>query len=259
MLCELEDIKALMSDKGLHINHYKETILKRKIQSRMKMNKIDSCDEYTKFLYNNEDEITALMRSFMINFTDFFRDNQTYDFFGNYILPAIIQKRGKKSIRLWSIGCSTGEEPYSLAMLVKDADEKIMASIVATDIDRIAIDAARLGEYENRKIKNIKKQYLKFFDPVNDRYRVKKDIKAIVRFLHHDIFSERLYGYFDVVFCRNLLIYLSKAAQIKVIKKIYNSLNKGGFLILGKTEFLPKELSDKFILTSLEERVYSKN
>lgn len=255
MLCELENIKALMSEKGLHAKHYKDPILKRKVQSRMKANKIIAYADYIKLLENNEDERAALMNSLMINFTEFFRDSPTFGFFRDGILP-VIQKRGKKSIRVWSIGCSTGEEPYSLAMLAKEAE--VPFSITATDTDRTAVDMARSGEYEDRKLNNIKKQYLKFFELIDDKYKIKKDIRSMVRFFQHDIFSERLGGYFDVVFCRNMLIYLSRNAQLKVLERIYSSLNREGFLILGKTEFMPRELRDKFILTNLEERVYRK-
>jgi chemotaxis protein methyltransferase CheR len=225
----------------------------------MKVNNISSYADYTKLLEDKAGEMKALMDSLMINFTEFFRDNSTYDFFGSHILPTIIKNQGKKTIRIWSIGCSTGEEPYSLAMITKVVAEKTKLSLVATDIDRDAIVAAKLGEYEDRKIKNIKKQYMKFFELVDGRYRIKDDIKAMVQFMHHDIFSERRYGSFDIIFCRNLLIYLSRSAQIDVLKKIHYSLNKGGFLVLGKTETIPKGLKDKFILTNMEERVYMKS
>jgi chemotaxis methyl-accepting protein methylase len=168
-----------------------------------------------------------------------------------FVLPAIFRDKvvsGDHSIRIWSAGCSTGEEPYSVAILLKEAhfsgEMPKFFNLFGTDIDNKAMDQAQKGEYPGERLDKVRMGLFgKYFEPLGDRYRVKKGIRDTVCFSYHDLLSQKehvpgisVFGAFDMILCRNVLIYLDKKYQEIVLERLDRALRPGGFLVLGEAE-----------------------
>ena len=167
------------------------------------------------------------------------------------------------TLRIWSAGCASGEEPYTIAIILLeelgDNLGNLLVSILATDIDDDALKKAMQGFYQPFSLKNIPPNILKkYFHSENGGYRIKDVVKRLVRFRKHDLISGEKLRYFDVIFCRNVMIYFSRELQERLFMDFYNSLNDGGFLIIGKTETLTGEAREKFICVNVQERIFRK-
>ncbi|MBN1762562.1 MAG: protein-glutamate O-methyltransferase CheR [Methanomicrobia archaeon] len=260
--------KKIWDRTGVDCSSYKDNYLKRRIDVRMKSKGFGtSYDDYTKFLEKNPDEYKALLNDITINVTEFFRDSETFNAFRNEVLPQVLSdKRNRKSkiLRIWSAGCSIGEEPYTIGIILH---EKLglelndyLVSIHATDIDENALKAARAGVYDAQALKNINKyQIPKYFDSDgNGKYHIKDKVKHLVRFNQHDLISGKKFSHFDIIFCRNVMIYFEKDFQSRLLLTFYNALNVGGYLILGRTETMPGAVRDQFLCVNTRERIYKK-
>lgn len=253
---------------GLDCNNYKDNYLKRRIDLRMKAVGVGpSYITYSSFLEKNPDECKTLLDTITINVTEFFRDTETFDAFKNEVIPQVIaakQKRKSKMLRIWSAGCSIGEEPYTISIILHEKLGALMndylVSIHATDIDGKALSAARAGVYDAQALKNVPKHLIsRYFETDGDgKYRIKDKVKHLVKFQQHDLFSDRKFSHFDVIFCRNVMIYFDKEFQSRLLLDFYNALHDGGYLILGRTETMPGDLRDKFDNVNTRERIYKK-
>ncbi|MHC1610227.1 MAG: CheR family methyltransferase [Candidatus Methanospirareceae archaeon] len=261
--------KKICDRTGVDCSNYKDNYLKRRIGLRMKAMGFDedSYDEYSRFLDENPDECKSLIEEITINVTEFFRDIETFDAFRDEVLPELLaEKRERKSriLRIWSAGCSIGEEPYTISIILHERLgselNNWLISIHATDIDEKALRAARAGIYESQALRNMSKyQISRYFDADGDgRYRIKEEVKHLVRFQRHDLFSERKFSHFDVIFCRNVIIYFRKEFQNQLLLDFYNALNRGGYLILGRTETMTEGVGEKFVCVNRRERIYKK-
>jgi len=256
--------RKIMRERGFNCKCYKESSLKRRIRIRMKANNIHSYSEYIRFLTGNEEEYDKLIDVLTVNVTEFFRDSETYDKIKELILPELISRKreeGRKIIRIWSAGCASGEEPYSISILLReylgDKIDDFIIFIRATDIDEKSLELARKGEYKSDALKNVKKHFIrKYFEKVNDGYRIRDSIRNMVKFGKHDIISGKTQRYFDLILCRNVLIYLSRDAQKSLFEMFHQALNKKGYLIIGKTETMHEQMPNKFELIDLSERIY---
>ncbi|MHC1599819.1 MAG: CheR family methyltransferase [Candidatus Methanospirareceae archaeon] len=254
---------------GVDCSNYKDNYLKRRIELRMKAIGFEaSYNEYSRFLDKNPDEYKSLLDAITINVTEFFRDMDTFDAFRSEVLPQLLaekRKRKSKILRIWSAGCSIGEEPYTISIILHEKlDTELnnwLISIHATDIDEKALSAARAGIYEAQALKNMSKfQISKYFDTDgNGKYCIKEKVKHLVRFQQHDLFSGKKFSHFDVIFCRNVFIYFQKELQSRLLLDFYNALNIGGYLIMGKTETMLGEAREKFVCVNTRERIYKKN
>ena len=257
-----EILKNLILKKlGLDCNYYRDNYVRRRIDYRMEVLGLKSYWDYIKLLRDNSDEWSFLVRDLTVNYTSFFRDPDVFSYFRTRILPILIAK--KKVIRILSAGCSSGEEPYTISIIINDVlgsnINKYLVSIYAVDIDIFRLKKAMKGEYEEREVSRINKVYLdKYFKKMDGKYRVKECIKRLVHFRYLDLTQEMEYRYLDVIFCRNTFIYFSKEAQIKICHKFYDALNEGGFLIIGKSEILPEEVQGKFVCIDNKRRIYQK-
>jgi len=257
-----EVLKNLILKKvGLDCNYYRENYVRRRIDYRMETLGIKNYWDYVKFLRNNSKEWSFLMRDLTVNYTSFFRDPDVFSYFKTRILPVLISK--KKVIRILSAGCSSGEEPYTISMIVNEVlgskINRYLISIYAIDIDSFRLEKARLGEYEEKEVSRVNRVYLeKYFTKMNDKFRVKESVKRLVHFKHMDLTQKIEYRYLDVIFCRNTFIYFSKEAQAEICLKFYEALNDGGFLIIGKSEVLPEEVQDKFVCIDNKRRIFQK-
>lgn len=223
--------KRITRDRGFNCNSYKESTLKRRIRSRMLANNIDSYIDYANFLIGNDEEYRKLIDALTVNVTSFFRDPETFDEIKNVVLPELVNRKnieGRRIIRIWSAGCSSGEEPYSIAILLYEYlgnnIDRFIISIRSTDIDERSLEEAKLGIYDKDSIEKLKSEYLnKYFEEIDGKYRIKNKIKKLVRFEKHDLVSGRMQKYFDILFCRNVLIYFSRETQKDIFEKLYDA------------------------------------
>jgi chemotaxis protein methyltransferase CheR len=257
-------VKGASKSSGLVLTGYRDNYLRRRIDLRMKALGIDDYTVYTKLLEEDECEITEFINAITINVTEFMRDKTPFVFFKNEILPDIMQRKNKSrsnTVRFWSAGCSDGEEPYSIGICSRDVlppDWSI--SIYATDIDEDSLDHASSGIYTREQLKNLDLTLIrKYFEPSGEDFKIKNIQKLLIRFMKHDLTSEPpISKYFDVVFCRNVMIYFNEEQKIKMLKDFYASLLDDGFLIIGKSETLPDEIRELFVPVCSKDKIFKK-
>ena len=273
----MDDIKKILEylkeKRGFDFSGYRSSMLERRIQKRVDKTKSDSFVDYQKYLEQKEGELDNLIDVLTINVSRFFRDTFTFEYMADHILPGIISRKmksGDNSLRVWSAGCSTGEEPYSIAILMNEILNKegleLLPYILATDIDVRAMACAEEAVYSFRSIKNIKYQFLKkYFAQEGNVFKLKPEIKKMIRFSEYDMLhkksyvpTESIYGGFDIVLCRNLLIYFQSDFQKTIFNKLYRSLNKNGILFLGEAEMPVGKFKTKFIRETNFCKIYRK-
>ncbi len=220
---------------------YKPSTVTRRIERRMTINQIDEIQGYVACLGNNPGEVTALYRELLIGVTSFFRDPAAFERLAQHGLPEIIQNTGSREIRLWVAGCSTGEEAYSLAILVRECMEDLGVSrdvkIFATDIDRDAIHHAASGAYPESIAADISPRLLaKYFYKKEDNFQIARHVREMVVFAQHNLIRDPPFTNIALISCRNLLIYLQPILQRKVLEFFNFSLTAGGILMLGTSE-----------------------
>ena len=254
----LEKINLLLRTyTGNDFSLYKKNTMYRRIERRMNIHKIDRIASYVSFLNENPKEIEILFKELLIGVTSFFRDAAVWEKLKETIIPAIISKLEPGSIlRAWVPGCSTGEEAYSLAILFKEALEKISPhggfslQIFATDLDNDAIDIARKGIFPASISEDVSPERLKrFFLKTGDGYFINTEIREKIVFAQHNVIMHPPFTKIDILSCRNLLIYLEPELQKKMIGLFYYSLSPTGIMILGSSETLGTQ---SHLFTSLD-------
>jgi two-component system CheB/CheR fusion protein len=239
-------INLLRTYTGNDFSLYKKHTLYRRIERRMAIHKIDKIASYVLFLNENPKEVEILFKELLIGVTNFFRDEVIWEKLKEKILPDIITKLEPGSIlRAWVPGCSTGEEAYSLAIVFKEALEKInphggfSLQIFATDLDNEAIETARKGVFSDSIAEHVSPERLKrFFLKTQDGYFINTEIREKVVFAQHNIIMHPPFTKIDILSCRNLLIYMEPELQKKLIGLFYYSLNPEGIMVLGSSESL---------------------
>ncbi len=228
---------------GHDFSHYKQNTINRRIERRMAVQNIENVDEYVRYLEKKPAEVESLFRDFLIGVTSFFRNPETFEAFQEKVIPRLFVGRHPNSvIRVWVPGCSTGEEAYSIAILIQEQMEKLnqtfKVQIFATDIDSRAIEKARSGLYPVSISSDISPKRLKrFFTPDSDsNYLIQHSIREMVIFSEQDIIKDPPFSKLDLLSCRNLLIYMDRELQKKLIPLFHYALNSGGFLFLGPSE-----------------------
>lgn len=272
LLDEFEYLKETIKDL-IHFNcdYYRDSYLKRRISTRMRSLGIKSFSEYAHVLKHDPMERKNLLDALTINVTQFFRNPEAFEALKTHvILPLIHDGHGTplKPITVWSAGCSDGREPYTVAMVIADCMggriKPGCVEIVATDIDDAMLEIGINGTYVDLPLQNIKDQvpleYLKkYFKIKENKYIVRADLKNAVRFRHHDLLSdEKLPMKFDIVICRNVLIYFPKDRQLIVFDTLLDAMKPGGYLMLGKTETLFGKAREILVPIDLRERIYQK-
>jgi len=256
----LKDILNHVEEKrGFDFSGYRTSMLERRIQKRIFASKCNGADEYFEYLKQHDDELNQLINVFTINVSRFFRNSLAFETINKTIIPQLFSdKTETNDVRIWSAGCSFGEEPYSMAILLREFLNKeeleTSVNIFATDIDTNAIQRATKGIYNYDHIKNVKYGLHKKYFTKEDRiYSLHPEIKRMVRFSFYDLLDKKLsvppdsiFGGFDIVFCRNVLIYFTLEYQKIIFNKLYNSLNKDGYLILGEAEVPVEGFQHKF-------------
>ncbi len=250
---QFEQWRKFIYDKtGIYFQDNKKYLLESRLLKRIVHLKISSYDEYLKLLSNslsNKSEMRYFYDTITINETFFFRNTGQLDAMVQKIVPEILQNRektGKQKIRIWSAACSSGEEAYSIAIMlnefIKPKFPEITFEIVGTDINQTVLDTAVRGIYGDYAIRNMPIQYLKkYFKQIDGMYELNLDIKTMATFKNANLFdsNDMLYmNNFDIIFCANVLIYFDTNSKIKVVNQLYKSLNKGGYLFIGFSETL---------------------
>jgi chemotaxis protein methyltransferase CheR len=249
----------LLEQRGLDFTGNRASMLKRRIAKRLFTTKTKNFSEYFEYLIHHPKELDSLLNILTINVSSFFRDPLMWDNFDKHILAEILnENQSRETIRIWSAGCASGEEPYTIAILLKELFElekrNYKSYIFATDIDNETIIKAKTASYKFESIKNIKLGFVqKYFKISEDEYKLIPSIKSMVEFSFFDLLdknkfapSESIYANFDVIFCRNVLIYFNIKYQNLIYEKLYRSLKKGGYLILGEAETISNNYKPKF-------------
>ena len=260
---DFQRLKQVMNKgTGINFDYYRESYLKRRLKVRLTITKKNSYSSYMQFLEKNPEEFKSLIDDITVNYTKFFRDTDVYDFLKEKLLPELISSP-KSWIRIWSAGCSTGEEPYSLSMLIheisKISPKERRITIYASDIDETVLAKSKQGEYDKRAAETINEKLLsKYFDCENNLYKIKPFVKEIIHFEKQDLMSPPVRRNLDLILCRNVMIYFSREIQQTIYGHFYNSLRSGGYIISGKTEFIGGDASQKFVDIDSKCRVYQK-
>ncbi|MDK9707162.1 MAG: protein-glutamate O-methyltransferase CheR [Desulforhopalus sp.] len=244
-------LEYLLEQRGLDFSGCRPAMLERRISLRLSATLCRDYAEYLVFIKNSSEEADKLLSAITINVSRFFRDPLTFELLAGRILPAIIQEKIRdqdRSLRIWSAGCATGEEPYSVAILINELLEKDQLAmnlhIFATDIDeRILADATR-ATYSRDSIGNVQTRLIdKYFSPAGENFSIVPSIKNQVSFSSYDMLDKKhrvppasIFGGFDLVLCRNLLIYFNSDYQEIIFAKLHNALAAKGYLVLGDTE-----------------------
>ena len=237
--------RLLYQVSGIDLHEGKEELVKARLIKRLRHLKIFGFDHYLKYLSNDKSgsEIQAMVDVLTTNKTNFFREPEHLDYLRNEIITGL----GKEQIRIWSAGCSSGEEPYSIAITLCEAIPDIGKSdikILATDISDRMIEQARLGLYDEETLKGmsfqLKHRYFEHAEAESrHRYRVVPQLQSMVRFAKLNLMEDwPMRGLFDVIFCRNVMIYFDKPTQEKLVNRFWSQLRSGGYLMVGHSESL---------------------
>lgn len=262
-----ELLKIIYEKYHIDLSQYKETPLVRKMGVRLRLCRCLTFEKYLRFIQSNPDELDRLVNSLTINVTTFFRNPDSYLLIKEEVLPLIYQYRQNSPIKLarfWSIGCSTGEEPYSVGMLVKELSESTLKDfhvmIYATDVDEGVIKTAQTGLFLKAKISKLPENFRRKFllEASEKQYKISHEIRKMVLFKKHDLIQDPPFRRIDLILFRNVMIYFTSFLQQKILQDLYNCLNPGGFLILGKVESPPEDLRELFVPFNLKEKIYRK-
>src|SRR5712671_4495829 len=256
-------VTLLQKSKGVDFTDYKANTMHRRITRRMVLNKLESVEAYAKFMRQNAAEVEALYQDILINVTSFFRNPETFAVLKEKIFPQIAeQHRSDEPIRIWTMGCSTGEEAYSIAMsfaeFAADHTEHLPVQIFATDLSDPGIEKARAGLYSRDIAQDVSPERLRrFFTEADGGYRISKPLRDMVVFARQNVIADPPFSRLDLISCRNLLIYLEPVLQKHVLPILHYALKPTGVLWLGTSE-TPGSSSDLFAPEDKKHRFYHK-
>ena len=255
--------ELLLKETGVDFSHYKMPTIKRRISHKMQQYGIKTIQEYIKLLLKKNNEIEILYTDLLINVTSFFRETETFKFLKTDLLAKLLKSKStEETLRIWVPACSTGQEAYSIAMIIAELQDtktnKVPIQIFATDLSEEAIRNARNGEYSQSDVDSLPKKYLsRFFTKEGDNYRIIKELREMCIFAPHNILRDPPFSRMDFVSCCNLLIYFDSAAQKKVFASLHFALNDGGYLMLGKAESIGTS-SLLFTIVNNKFKIYSR-
>ncbi len=269
-----DDVFRLLRDlirdySGIYFDNSARYLLEKRLMSRLKTNNINNYRDYYRYLLydrNRENELAAIMDVLTVNETYFFREKNQLLSFSNELLPELRQRnKNRREVRIWSAGCSTGEEPYTIGMLILESNlfNGWDIEILGSDINRRVLQTARRGIYRQNSFRCIESYYVdKYFTPLaNGSFKILDKVKKLLNFGYLNLLDAEKMGFLggiDMVFCRNALIYFDMPSRRKVVEGFYNVLPEGGYLLLGHAESLIN-MSTAFALKHLKhDLVYQK-
>lgn len=256
-----EVLAQLRARTGHDFANYKRATVLRRLERRITVRDLPNLEAYASYLSDHPDEVHALLKDLLISVTNFFRDPAAFTALEQDILPRLFHGRAaEEQVRLWVVGCATGEEAYSLAMLCAERTFDVIDApsfqIFASDIDEAAIAHAREGLYTTSDLADVSPERLRrFFNREDGRYRVRRELRERVLFANHNILKDPPFSHIDLVSCRNVLIYLNHTAQERVMETLHFALNAGGYLFLGTAESADGA-SDLFATVNREQHIF---
>ena len=243
-----------------HINflEYKRGTIRRRIDARMAAERKFTLAEYSRFIRGNAEEAHKLQRDILISVTNFFRDAEAFDVLKAQISKQLDDHNGEKgTYRVWVPGCATGEEAYSLAMILADIRATLKVQIFATDLDESALDEARKGLYTEAAVQDVPRHMLdRHFEDVGHGFQIKRQIRDMIVFANHNLTQDPPFLHLDLVSCRNLLIYFQPELQKRALRNFHHSLDENGLLFLGKSEHIGNEKPSLFSELNRQHRVF---
>ncbi|MCD4824355.1 MAG: protein-glutamate O-methyltransferase CheR [Phycisphaerae bacterium] len=246
---QFEQISALVKNlAGINLHDGKKELVKARLAKRCRQLKLQNLDQYISLVKNDKtgQELISMLDALSTNLTFFFRESQHFTFLRDTVLPKIV-KRGDRQLRIWSAGCSSGEEPYSISMLLNESIQSIGnwdVRILATDLSTRVLAIACSGEYSQQRFKETPRQLVsRYFEVVREErpaiFKAKPEIRDLIHFARLNLMEDwPMKGPFDVIFCRNVMIYFDKPTQSRLINRYYDLLADGGYLFLGHSESL---------------------
>jgi len=245
---------------GHDFSRYKQSTIVRRIRRRMQVSMVETLGEYHELLRARRDEVQKLFEDLLITVTEFFRDPDTFEFLGAEILPALFEGKGADdTVRVWSVGCATGEEAYSLAMLMREQagsrDPCPQLQLFASDLHEESLASAREGLYPASIASDVSPERLeRFFKPESGGYRISRDLREMIVFANHNVLRDPPFSRLDMVVCRNLLIYLQRGVQKDLVGLFHYALRNGGRLALGRAETIDPD--DLFVREDKRHALY---
>lgn len=232
--------KAVFDLTKIDLSAYKERQMKRRIDTLIQRNKIEGYDNYIKVIKTDKSKFEEFVNYLTINVSEFYRNPEQWEFLEKEVFPELIKKFGD-NLKIWSAACSTGDEPYSLAMCLSKYIPLNRIHITATDLDKQVIAQAKTGLYAEKSIACVPAEYKKkYFTKVGTSYQISDDIKKCVTFQEHNLLKDKYFENYHLIVCRNVLIYFTEEAKDEVYVKFGKSLQKGGVLFIGSTEQIVK-------------------
>ncbi len=263
---KLDEIFSLLKNQSsINFANYKSTTVARRIERRLTITQTNSLDDYLRVLMRNPKEIQTLCRELLINVTRFFRDDDAFSDLTKNIIPNIVKKAlaNDENIRVWIAACSTGEEAYSIAILLDEEIQRRGANckvkIFATDVDTDAIAAASVGVFAREITSDVSQERLeKYFYARENTFEITQHIRQMVIFASHNMIDDAPFSNLHLVSCRNVLIYFQHAAQKKVLSSLYFSLQRDGYLFLGSSESLG-DIKNQYDVENEKHKIFRKN
>lgn len=231
----IDFISKIKKKTGIDLSLYKEAQMKRRLTSLYEKRGFRNFSDYYSAIHNDNDLLNEFLDRMTINVSEFYRNVQRWEVLDKKIFPMLLTK--SKKLKIWSAACSTGEEPYSLAMVLSSHVPLRDVSILATDLDAGVLDRAKVGLYQERSLKEVPKNILdKYFVNEGQHYQVKEEIKKTVQFKQQNLLRDPYGSGFDLIVCRNVMIYFTEEAKDRIYTDFSKALRPGGILFVGSTE-----------------------
>ncbi|HEQ72417.1 MAG TPA: protein-glutamate O-methyltransferase CheR [Spirochaetia bacterium] len=235
--------KLIYEHSGIHFSQMNRSILETRLGERMKQSAQANLDHYYRYLLSNQEEMKMLLDSVTTNLTRFFRNTGHFETLEKFVIPDLVAYKTKTRnthVRIWSAGCATGEEPYSIAFVMKEKlPRPFTVELIASDLSLKSLMIAQQGYYPENKLEGVPPAYVaKYFEKKDQGYQVISEIKNLVKFDYHNLKYDSGLKHVDIVFCRNVIIYFDEAAQKAVVNRFWNIMSPHSFLFLGHSESL---------------------
>lgn len=257
--------RHLLKSRGVDLSGYSPSFVGRAIRKRISRSDVSDYVSYVKLLMRSETETNELLNALSINVTEFFRDRGAFDSFQAKVLRPLLQGKiagGGGILRIWSAGCATGQETYTVMMCLAEEVKKHrgqqlpLMSVLGTDISAQAIAKAKRGVYSEEEVKGVPDKYLAdYFVKKHDKYEFSEELRKRMRFARENLLVAPSYKFFDAVVCRNVLIYFSRPMHDTVMRHLHEALRVDGYLMLGRTEALVGQMKNKFDVVDQENRI----
>jgi chemotaxis methyl-accepting protein methylase len=260
-------MKHLFESRGIDLSGYSQSFMMRSIKKRFGRSGKSDYASYLQYLISSEEETNELLGALSINVTEFFRDKGTFEAFSKEVIRPLLQSKADCGglLRIWSAGCATGQETYTIAICVSqelrrlESNPRILVSVLGTDISSAALIKAKSGVYSVGEVKGVPDRLLgEYFERKGEVFAVCPSLRRGVRFTRENLLDKPGSKYFDAIVCRNVMIYFSRTMHDNVTMHLYDALRKGGYLMLGRTETLLGSPRAGFDVIDLENRILRK-